>query len=1237
MDDENIKVTDNIKLQQLFNTPKINYKDIEKENAENANASLDNSENNIEQNKKDMLDISEQARDSKILSINLKNNNYFEKPKNNKFKKDDNRIACFYVEEKSKENSIKLSRNSSVKEKLRESLDIDYNKLKIDLLPLSKLGNNNYKKFPKIKNKIEINQNKKNKKNFILQNEMIKKYQKYSDFAYKKKYFTILFLIGILFSIINLILSIILILYGNKEVFSLFIVLNLCAIFFYSIGIYFLEKNYTYTFHIITKLEAPEKIENSLHRNNIYLFIYFLFYALSYYLTLVSGFTIFKNNIKIDIKSKGYDRNRWKFYFQSKSFNQVLKEFEKINLIFLGTCWLSIILIFVLILFFIYEFHSYQFWKRIIQNICLHFGQISFLLINICGYCFQFRYITDLNEYKMAWVIIGLIVMGSIGVIMSIYGFFVFYSENIKLIKIFNYLCIVFFIGTAVFAAGAKALGLKFNDYKSASCNHIFKFISEDYLLQNNDCSSKYLSNYNSLNNMICPKERIMINWESTEKKRDDENKITYGCINQSCCLKVYCKLKTGFNYQEIIAFNQLILYIILFISGKYMQHKVEISLEEEIMEKFNMLITFSFTILIYIICLVIIMFRPPTSKQSILNDIKGIEINKELTIFNKDWINLDNQNILNLKINEGWNELLDFNYNPLNIAIINDIKNSSFKFEFYDYFLFSEDVEIKAKNLNGKNNPYYYDYNEYAFSNNNTSKINFKSKDNIINSIYEYFNFYPYSPFPINNKLYFSMNCVYSINLAEDIIKKEKENINKDTINNSINSNNIKVTKEIILLNYNETEYKSIINLYDNKEIILTNSNLRKNQTYFYIKGNVYQDEGNSVIELYNYYYNSDRIYSQKTNEKGEFSIGPLIIYKNMNFSLELQLNIFKIKNNIIDIFKYDNLYNNYSTVLKIGYPGFNSELSFPTMKKIILPKIIDKNFVVEGYVFDNIDDEPLEEVYIKVYKGNKIIQDNVLDDKNYIAQEISKKDGLFNINLPSNGQYTLIYVKENYFIESQNIIIDKENIKVSNKGLIHLFNTGKIVVKLEWDNNPPDLDLICRFNVSNYIYDSKYNFCYTFFGNKRCINSNYQIDNKRGGKNGSEIIEISSVYDYNYFFYIRKYFDYSNDTAINEFKINDPEFDLDNNIDIQNDIFTYYSENDEILINSGAKLILYANGLRAPAFIINIPNDNKNANDYKYWAGFCFNGKEGLENLKIINEFYEEEPPRNICSLYF
>ena len=62
----------------------------------------------------------------------------------------------------------------------------------------------------------------------------------------------------------------------------------------------------------------------------------------------------------------------------------------------------------------------------------------------------------------------------------------------------------------------------------------------------------------------------------------------------------------------------------------------------------------------------------------------------------------------------------------------------------------------------------------------------------------------------------------------------------------------------------------------------------------------------------------------------------------------------------------------------------------------------------------------------------------------------------------------------------------------------MIQLFNSGKVFVKMDWENNPPDLDLICRFQVKGN------NFCYTFFGNKKCVDTNYPNDNKKGGYNG-------------------------------------------------------------------------------------------------------------------------------------
>ncbi len=212
-------------------------------------------------------------------------------------------------------------------------------------------------------------------------------------------------------------------------------------------------------------------------------------------------------------------------------------------------------------------------------------------------------------------------------------------------------------------------------------------------------------------------------------------------------------------------------------------------------------------------------------------------------------------------------------------------------------------------------------------------------------------------------------------------------------------------------------------------------------------------------------------------------------------------------------------------------------------------------------------------------------------------------------------------------------------KNFLLKNKelSLIQLFNAGKVVVKLKWGKNPPDLDLFCRYEITNNKGSNKTYYCYTFFGNQKCVESNYPLDNKKGGDKSSEILEIETVSDYIYFFYVRKYFDISNNTALNEYKIDD----IEENIEIvenisNNNIKTFYKDNDEFLKNSNAELSLYANGLKMPINIVNIKNEDLAENKYNYWAGFCLNGKAGLESLKIINKFYKDEPPKNICLYY-
>jgi hypothetical protein len=92
-------------------------------------------------------------------------------------------------------------------------------------------------------------------------------------------------------------------------------------------------------------------------------------------------------------------------------------------------------------------------------------------------------------------------------------------------------------------------------------------------------------------------------------------------------------------------------------------------------------------------------------------------------------------------------------------------------------------------------------------------------------------------------------------------------------------------------------------------------------------------------------------------------------------------------------------------------------------------------------------------------------------------------------------------------------------------------------------------------------------------------------------------------------------------------ERKINNFE-NSDNNISL------YYRQNDELIINSKVKLSLYANGLIIPVFTLNVPNEGNFNESYIYWAGFCLNkDNKGLKGLNIINKFYQNEPPKNIC----
>ena len=1173
--------------------------------------------------------------EEKPNAVNIKHNNDFNKMLNN------NNINFDEMNQFSENRKIMLKNNDK---------NIQYCIQDDNLQTYNDKQSN--KKFIKYKN---IDEKKELKNNCYLS---------YDNDANKSNIFIILFSIGIALSSINIVFCIVLQFYGNQSIYYILGGLSLFIIIIYSFGIKFILRDKKNVKIIIMKNDNPEKIEHSKYRKNILLMIYLLIFAIYFHHVILLINSCFINNIKLSIRGKGYDIRQWTDFFSKKSYTEIMDSFEKTNIFFLVFSWLNEILLMFIVIFKIILMFKYRLIKSIIQVMCILSIQFGIVQFYLSLYCYKFRDVTSLEGIKLSWVTPGTMTNGLIAIFLGIFGFYVFFIEDSKKIFIFQLICFIQFVLLCIFTAGLTDIEDKFYNYKKAKCNSLFKFVSEDYLLKNklNGCSSKYLFSRQSLNDIICPKDRIMINWEKTEKSNqyfitnetlsindinsqyEESNQVHFGCINQSCCLQIYFDIKLKFDFLLILCISQIVYFIIILIISIYIKTKISTFLEEEISEKKNILFIFIVTLFLFIFILAFICTLPKSSNQSILNDIKNNEVLDSLSIIQKDLIKYDKEDLYQYT-NDSYNSVRNDIINNFKYNIIFDYINKNdyeYELSYFEYNFISSDFDIKLAN-NKLNQINYYDYNNYSFK--NLTKIAFKSKVNIINNIFDYFNLVLYHPLKNSILLDIEINGIF--------IKNQNNNEIENNNNINTNYNNIIITKENIESKYNIDNGQSIISILK-KEIDF--SIMDKNEL-FYIKGNIHNDNGNSLINIYNYNYNNNPIYSTKSNIDGSFEIGPIykiinnkaIYYLNVEISKIIIENIISNNNNeslIIEKYNEDTNYCKYYDFIKINEYGFHSNYYY-LINNILLPKNETGSMDIVGTVVKyNEESELISDVYVKLFYDNQInivnerIENNIDSiDSNFLndislSNTITNKNGEYTFTINKNGQYMIVFINEEYFLEKHiftiNDISSSEKYELGPMQLVNLFNSGKIVVKLEWDYNPPDLDLICRFQVT------KDNYCYTFFGNKKCGETEFFLDSREKKEISSEIIEISKFSDYVYLFYVRKYFDSSNGYTLNEDKIDGVEIEPKINY---TDIDTKYNE---YLNKTVARILIYSNGFKIPALKINIPGfvKNKNTNnetEYNYWIAFCINGKEGMNSLKVINELMPNEPPKNICLSYY
>ena len=739
-----------------------------------------------------------------------------------------------------------------------------------------------------MENNLEENNNKKKADLEEVKKSIEEEYIIHKKYIDKSTFFIILSSIGILLSLISCITCIYLQLYSNQDVLYIIGILSFFSIIIYIIWIIFILKDKNYVLFIINSRANPELILNSKYRKVIKLFLYLIILILNYLLVFMLVNTLYLNNTKLSIRGKAYDIHQWIEIFNKRNYSEIMSIYETSNIVFLVFGWLNYLVMLFIAIYQYYLLSNYRFTKTMLQLLCIFAIEGGIYQIYLSLHCYRFRDITSLESIKISWVTPGTISTGIVSILLGIFGFYVFFVENKKGIISFQIFCIVQWILLLVFTVSLRSIGDKFYSYKKATCNSLFKFISEDYLLKNkfNGCNSKYLFTTEILDNIECPKERIMINWERTESLYNDfdnnndnennkdnipnpqgNNSLFFGCINQSCCLQIYFDIKNKFDLLFILSIHQTCFYIVLFFSCFYINCNINDNLDEEISEKINLLVFGIITLLIIVIILPFMVTLPKSSSQSKLNLIKNNEVSESLSILHKDDININLENLFK-STNESFNEIRGEVINKFKYNLVFDyLKNENFEYKLshYEYSFVTEGLDIIIdNNILKKINVINFGGD---FFENSASTCHFKTKINIINNIFQYFNFTPRNPMRNDLLLNVEINAIYSIKNEDD--KVEETNGLKD------NYENIVIYENDIINNYDDKKQYSLINIIK-KEI---NFSIMNKTNMIYIKGNILNDDGNSVINVYNYIYDSNPIFSIKSESNGTFIIEP--IYK--------------------------------------------------------------------------------------------------------------------------------------------------------------------------------------------------------------------------------------------------------------------------------------------------------------------------------------------------------------------
>jgi hypothetical protein len=755
----------------------------------------------------------------------------------------------------------------------------------------------------------------------------------------------------------------------------------------------------------------PEQIDYTSEYSlmNIIHFLMMFFFILCLFMTVV--FFGFQDYYLNPIRTAGMNQETWSKEYNTQKYSDVIGDNTLLwyviaftTLIISGFILASLIVSFKLI-------GAYRTWQTINEFFCITIFILGFVVLYYGVYCQKYRNFAKIDRGMPSWFPPTLIITAAITISLSILGFFGFFQENKSIINIFSYLSVfitaftfTMFVSSAVFTSAFDT---------NVECKDLMDYFDQDFTMNNLGCTRKYMFVQNNLDNIQCPRDRIVSAWEVNASKNIEDQVDAYGCVDASCCSKTFHKSKKTLKFITLILFIFSIITTFITVGSFFMDHKLT-QLGNFVAFNQNLkwlLVVIALFIVIILVAFTFLIPNPPASSPSTDAQVTKADNNKLTSSY---VLPLDNNEIISTQFIQ---DIIQKNAN-----ITENKSNCTINCPNLQYYF-----ELSSSNgVFSQNTAIISDANIKIINNStlgNVSIIGFNGINKNLKDFGHYLNFIPNCPFMSSNvRIKVSATAPTPAFIQKKISFMKSNNIMiQAELKQPPPSSDATVTQansDLYIINLSNIKPGQTVNILD--KTVDTSLISKKTQI---ITGQV-EGVGNSLtgvplnkvsVKITPIDNKNCPTMSYKTNANGLFSTDGLsVLLQDTPAKYLLEIN-----------------QDGYYTVQKYVTIGGLGWESIQNLGTITLIAINDKKlFDIKTKVFNSNDNLPLSSVKVYLYIGNidfpnqKLHDDEIKPQVNHtqvspFLKTKTDSEGNFLFNNITSNQYTLVLNKDGYYRE--------------------------------------------------------------------------------------------------------------------------------------------------------------------------------------------------------------------------